>query len=127
MTYYKKYYSKNDIEKHLLKDKRFKTKMYSSLEEMAKVEHFPDNGDNYNDVLQYTDYVIKPDNYKCYYIKGNIFPDDEYGTNEIIVQYNENEIACACFIYFPLCKGINEIGEMVKISIQYLTDFNKGK
>ena len=66
--------------------KKSNAQVFDSLREMADKLNFPNNGDDYDNVELYTDYVIEAPYYKCYDIpKG-----DNYSGNELFVQYDKD-------------------------------------
>ena len=116
----KEFYKKSDIIKMLEELKPVPCKIYSTLREMADAENYPENGDDYDDVESYTTYAISPPNYICAYIKGNIYPDNAFGFNELFVQFDDNDYPIGYYGFSPYGKGFEEVMAVVKTTIEYL-------
>ncbi len=76
-------------------------------------------GIDFDDIYEFTDHMFKPENSGCYTIKGNIYPDDEYGLNIFFINYNKDDIPTAMYIDLPWSKGLKDITIMVNISLKH--------
>lgn len=79
----KEYYTRRDVENYM-KNSEYNFCIYNSLKELAKaedLENLKQYGIDFDDIYEFTNHLFKPENSKCYIIKGNIYPDDEYGLN----------------------------------------------
>ena len=117
MSNEKKFYTKQEIESHLT-SQNFKCRIYSTIKEMSIGENYSGYGDS---IFEFTDHFYKPQNATCYLIEGNIYPDDRFGTNEMFIDYNENDVPTGIFINTSFCKVLDEVYEMVGISMRYLS------
>lgn len=117
----KEYYTRRDIENYM-KNREYNFCIYNSLKELAKaedLENLKQYGIDFDDIYEFTDHMFKPENSGCYTIKGNIYPDDEYGLNIFFINYNKDDIPTAIYIDSPWSKGLKDIAAMVDISLKY--------
>ena len=117
----KEYYTRRDIENYM-KNREYNFCIYNSLKELAKaedLENLKQYGIDFDDIYEFTDHMFKPENSGCYTIKGNIYPDDEYGLNIFFINYNKDDIPTAMYIDSPWSKGLKDITIMVNISLKH--------
>lgn len=117
----KEYYTRRDIENYM-KNSEYSFCIYNSLKELEKAENLENlkqYGIDFDDIYEFTDHMFKPENSGCYTIKGNIYPDDEYGLNIFFINYNKDDIPTAMYIDSPWSKGLKDITIMVNISLKH--------
>ena len=122
----KSFYTKQDIESCMLNSGQ-DFAMYPSLKELVQAENLKDYGQDFGDIYEYTDHLFKPENVVCYIVKGNIFPDDEYGINLIFINYSKDDIPTAIYIESPWAKGSEQISKMVEVSMLYIANTKGNK
>lgn len=115
----KDFYLKQDIENFLQENKFFRTKIYVNFEEMIKNEKQINT--NCKNIYEYTDGLFNFNDSKCYFIAGEIYPNNQNGTNILFVHYDKNDIPVAMFVENNFCEVVNEVLQMVKKSKNYLS------
>lgn len=110
----KKYNTKQYIEKSLKENIACDVRIYDTFKDMIKNEK---NLNTSNEkIFDYTDGLFAYNNSKCYVLEGKIYPNEQYGTNIIFINYDKNEIPTAIFVENNFCEIANYISKLVKNS-----------
>lgn len=99
----KKIYTKQEIEEYLTSQKNFSCRIYKTLRDLVNNEYpsassIPVDAVEYNDIFEFTDHMWIPKNATCYYVEGNIFPDNQFDGTEIFINYNKQNQPTGVFI-----------------------------
>lgn len=111
-------YFKKDIEAFLKNNSNFETKIYETYDDMIRVEKRIKT--DCKNIYEYTDGLFNFNNSKCYFIAGEIYPNSQYGSNVMFIQYDKNDIPYAIFVENNFCVVSDTILQMVEKSKNYL-------